>query len=249
MANPVSDNLPADVLVAPTAAKKPSKKPSTAAGQKLTWLGPAIVVGCLIPILGMIWDGYHDLLGANPVQRVLLQTGRLALILLLASLACTPAKIVLGWTWPLRIRKALGLLAFGYAFIHMLTYVVVDHGAKLQVILEDVLKRPFITVGMLSVLIMLPLAITSTKGMVKRLGFVKWQRLHRLVYWAAGFAALHFFLQVKKDVREPLVFAAILAVFFAVRGFAAWRKSKAAKEKALEKSAEKPARAAPILKE
>jgi methionine sulfoxide reductase heme-binding subunit len=243
MVNPINDNPSADVL------KKPVKKPSKSAGQKLTWLGPAIVVGCLIPILGLIWDGYHDLLGANPVQRVLLQTGRLALILLLASLACTPAKIILGWTWPLRIRKALGLLAFGYASMHMLTYIVVDHGFKLKVILEDVLKRPFITVGMLSVLIMLPLAITSTKGMVKKLGFVQWQRLHRWVYVAAGFAALHFFLQVKKDIREPLVFAAILAVFFAVRGVASWRKNKQAKEKALEKALDKTARAAPILKE
>jgi methionine sulfoxide reductase heme-binding subunit len=242
MPNPTANDLSANDLsanppVTSATVKKPAKKPAKS-GQKLTWLGPAIVVGCLIPILGLIWDGYHDLLGANPVQRVLLQTGRIALILLLASLACTPAKIILGWTWPLRIRKALGLLAFGYASMHMITYVVVDHGFKLKVILEDVLKRPFITVGFLAVLIMIPLAITSTKGMVKKLGFVKWQRLHRFVYLAAGFASLHFFLQVKKDIREPLVFATILAAFFAVRGFASWRKRKETKEK--------PARVTPI---
>lgn len=193
---------------------KPSK-PIKAS--KLSWLGPGVVLGGLLPLVVMIWDAYSGLLGANPVQRATHQTGLLAMILLLASLACTPLRQTLGWTWPARVRKALGLLAFTYAFLHMLIYFVIDHGLSLSVIVEDILERPFITVGFAAVVLMIPLAITSTKGMVKKLGFVRWQGLHRLVYLAAGLAALHFIWQTKKDLREPLLYGGILGVLLLTR--------------------------------
>jgi len=200
---------------------KPSKTP------KLSWLGPGVVLGGLIPMAVMVWDAYSGALGANPVQRSIQQSGLLALVILLASLLCTPLRMVTGWTWPPRIRKALGLLAFLYAALHMILYFAVDHGLDLRIIVEDVVKRPFITIGFAAVIILGILAVTSPKGAVRRLGFVRWQRLHRWVYVAAGLAALHFVLQTKKDLREPLLYAGILAVLLALRVFYSLRKKRA----------------------
>ena len=213
--------------------KSPSSAPNTGkAGKlskapKLSWLGPGVVLGGLIPMAVMVWDAYSGALGANPVQRSIQQSGLLALVILLASLLCTPLRMVTGWTWPPRIRKALGLLAFLYAALHMTLYFAVDHGLALGVIVEDVVKRPFITVGFAAVVILSVLAATSTKSAVHRLGFVRWQKLHRWVYVAAGLAALHFVWQTKKDLREPLLYAGILAVLLALRVFYSLRKKRA----------------------
>jgi sulfoxide reductase heme-binding subunit YedZ len=163
-------------------------------------------------------------LGANPIERVLNQTGMLALILLVASLACTPLKVVAGWTWPMRLRKLLGLLGFAYAALHFLTYAVVDQGLALGAILEDIAKRPFITVGFLALVLLVPLAVTSTNRMVRRLGFPAWQRLHRLAYVAASLGVVHFIWRVKKDLTEPLVYGAVLGLLFAIRVAEALRK-------------------------
>ena len=161
------------------------------------------------------------------MQRSIQQSGLLALVILLTSLLCTPLRLVTGWTWPPRVRKALGLLAFLYAALHMILYFAVDHGLELKVIVEDVVKRPFITVGFAAVVILSVLALTSTKGAVRRMGFVRWQKLHRWVYVAAGLAALHFVWQTKKDLREPLLYAGILAVLLALRVFYSLRKKRA----------------------
>jgi sulfoxide reductase heme-binding subunit YedZ len=166
-------------------------------------------------------------LGANPIEYALNQTGMLALILLVASLACTPLKVVSGWTWPIRLRKLLGLLGFGYAVLHFLVYAGVDHGLDLPIILEDIAKRPFITVGFLALVLLVPLAVTSTNAMVRRLGFPLWQRLHRLAYVAASLGVVHFLWRVKKDLTEPLVYGAVLGLLFVIRIAEALRKRRA----------------------
>ncbi|GGL80862.1 protein-methionine-sulfoxide reductase heme-binding subunit MsrQ [Deinococcus aerolatus] len=182
----------------------------------LGWLVPAVTVGGLLPVAVLIWDASTGALGANPIQRATLQTGLLTLTLLVASLACTPLRLLTGWTWPARIRKALGLLAFGYGVLHFLIYLF-DHGFSLGVMFEDVLNRPFVTVGFTALLLLVPLALTSGRNAVKRLGFQKWTRLHRLVYLSAGLGALHYFWGVKQDIVPPLLYAGVIAVLFALR--------------------------------
>ena len=183
----------------------------------LPWLKPGVFVGALAPIPIIIWRGTHGQLGADVVATVLNQLGYLALTLLVASLLCTPLKIVTGWSWGIRLRRMLGLLAFFYAALHFLTYFVVDQSLNLQTVIEDITKRNFILVGFLALVILLPLAITSTNKMVRRMGFMRWKRLHRLVYVAGGLGAIHFIWRVKADLREPLIFAGIVVIALALR--------------------------------
>ncbi|EAU65732.1 permease of the major facilitator superfamily [Stigmatella aurantiaca DW4/3-1] len=152
------------------------------------------------------------------------QTGLLALVFLLVSLACTPLKLLFAWTWPLRLRKMLGLMAFAYAVLHFLTYAVVDQGLALGRIFQDITERSFIAVGFVALMLLVPLALTSTNASVRRLGFPTWQRLHRLVYVAAVLGVVHFVWRVKKDLTEPLIFAAVLAVLLGIRAVEAVRK-------------------------
>ena len=188
------------------------------------WLGPAILVGGLAPALLILGQAVTGALGANPVSEALNAFGLMALVLLLASLACTPLRTLFGWTWPPRVRRLLGLLAFGYAAVHVAVYVGLDQGLDLAAILTDVVKRKFIFVGFAAFVMLVPLAATSTAAAVRRLGYVRWQRLHRLVYPAAVCACVHFIWRVKKDLREPLVYASILALLLAVRVVAAARR-------------------------
>lgn len=182
----------------------------------LPWLVPAVWVGGLLPVAVLGWDTVSGALGANPVQRATLQTGLLTLALLLLSLACTPLRLLTGWTWPARIRRALGLLAFGYGALHLGIYLF-DHGFTPGVMLEDVLERPFVTVGFLALLLLVPLALTSSPGSVRRLGFQAWTRLHRLAYAAAALGALHYFWGVKQDRTAPIIWAAVLLVLLLLR--------------------------------
>jgi len=191
------------------------------------WLKPAVLVGGLVPLALLVLGFVRGTLGANPIEYALHQTGMLALILLVASLSCTPLKVVSGWTWPMRLRKLLGLLGFGYAVLHFLVYAGVDHGLDMAIILEDIAKRPFITVGFLALVLLVPLAVTSTNAMVRRLGFPLWQRLHRLAYVAASLGVVHFVWRVKKDLTEPLVYGAVLGLLFVIRIAEALRKRRA----------------------
>ncbi|WP_139807074.1 protein-methionine-sulfoxide reductase heme-binding subunit MsrQ [Deinococcus hopiensis] len=175
-----------------------------------------MVVGGLLPALVLLLDARSGALGANPVQRAILQTGLLTLALLALSLACTPLRLLTSWTWPARVRKALGLLAFVYAALHFALYLF-DHGFTPQVVLDDVLKRPFVTAGFAALVLLVPLAATSTRSAVKRLGFARWQRLHQLAYAAVALGALHYWWGVKKDHTGPLIAALIVAALFAVR--------------------------------
>ena len=183
----------------------------------LPWLKPGVFTGALIPIPVMIWNGLQGQLGADIIAVVLNQFGYLTLIFLTASLLCTPLKIIAGWTWAIRLRRMIGLFAFFYAALHFLTYFVLDQSMNLNSVFEDIVKRNFILVGFLAFLILIPLAITSTKKMVKRMGFKRWKLLHRLAYIAGCLGVIHFIWRVKADFREPLIFAGIIAVALAVR--------------------------------
>jgi sulfoxide reductase heme-binding subunit YedZ len=189
----------------------------TVAKAKNPWLYPAVFTGSLMPLAVLSIRAATGTLGAEPVAIALNRLGLLALVFLILSLACTPLKIVFGWIWPIGLRKTLGLFAFFHACLHFLTYAVIDQGLKLGTILEDILNRKFIFVGFSALVLLVPLAITSTSTMVKRLGAARWRRLHRLAYVAASLGVIHFVLRVKKDVSEPAVYGVVLAALFAVR--------------------------------
>jgi sulfoxide reductase heme-binding subunit YedZ len=177
----------------------------------------AVGVAGLLPAAWTGWLAFHDALGPNPIAEVLNRLGLWTLTLLLASLACTPIKILTGWKFPLRLRRLLGLEAFLYAFLHFGTYLGIDQFFDFGEIWKDIVKRKFITIGFAAFVLLIPLAVTSTKGMVRRLGFPRWKRLHRLVYLIATLGVIHFVWRVKSDLRQPLIYAAVLAVLLIVR--------------------------------
>jgi len=171
----------------------------------------------MAPFAAILLRAIQGRLGANPIATAMNQLGLLALIFLVACLACTPVKVVTGKSWPIRLRKTLGLLAFFTALAHFLTYALLDQALALAAILRDVTKRPFIAVGFTALVLLVPLALTSTKESLQRLGFARWKRLHRLVYAVGVLAVIHFVMRVKADTREPYVWAAVLFVLFVVR--------------------------------
>ena len=189
------------------------------------WLVPAVWTGGVIPGAAILFRAAQDQLGANPISEALNRLGLTALVFLVLSLACTPVQVMTlrlgsgqaGWTWPVRIRRALGLTGFGYATAHFLTYLAIDQQLAMGEVLEDISKRPFITVGFSAWLLLLPLVFTSTKAAVKRLGFVRWKRLHRLAYLCVALGVVHFYWRVKKDHTEPLVYGSVVGFLLVVR--------------------------------
>ncbi len=181
------------------------------------WLEPAIVTGAAVPLFSLGISAVRGTLGANPIAEALNAFGLLALVLLATSLACTPVRMLTGVAWIQPLRRTFGLLGFAYASLHVLLYLVVDQGLALKAIFNDVLKRPFITVGMLAFLLLVPLAWTSTKVQLVKLGGARWRKLHKLAYLVAPLAVVHFLLRVKKDFTEPLVYGAIVLALLAVR--------------------------------
>ena len=184
---------------------------------KQKWLLPAAFVACLLPLAWLAVRFLRDDLGANPIAEGLNRLGLYAFVLLVLTLACTPAQILFKINWPVRLRKLLGDFCFFYACLHLLTYAGLDQGLDLREIGKDIAKRPFITVGMATWVLLLPLAITSTQGWQKRLGFRNWKRLHRLVYLAGVLACVHFLWRFKTAMREPLVWAGVVAFLLLVR--------------------------------
>lgn len=182
-----------------------------------SWLNPALVTGAALPAVVYFVNLARGALGANPIAEMLNAFGLLALVLLIASLACTPVRMITGVAWIQPLRRTFGLLGFAYAALHVVLYLVVDQQLALKAIATDVLKRPFITVGMLAFLLLVPLAWTSTKAQVAKLGGQRWRKLHKLAYGIALLGAVHFFLRVKKDHTEPLVYGAIIVVLLAIR--------------------------------
>jgi sulfoxide reductase heme-binding subunit YedZ len=180
---------------------------------------PLVFTACLLPLAYLLLGAFGIAgmdLGTNPVEELLHELGRWGLKFLLLTLAVTPVRRWLGWPWVTRYRRMLGLFAFFYLLLHFLVYAVLDQGLAMQMILEDIVKRPYITLGMAGLLMMVPLAATSTKAMMRRLG-KRWKTLHRMVYVIAILVVWHFYWQVKLDTFQPLVYAAILAVLLGSR--------------------------------
>ncbi len=171
----------------------------------------------LAPFTALVVAGFTDELGANPVETITHTTGEWTLRLLLATLAITPLRHVTGWVWLTRLRRMTGLFAFFYLMLHFTTYAVLDASLDLAYVVEDVADRLYITAGFAAFVMLVPLAATSTNAMVRRLGPLRWRRLHRLVYAAGICGVLHYLWLVKADLREPLVYAGILAILFAAR--------------------------------
>lgn len=180
------------------------------------WLRIITHIGALSPLALLIWDYWRDQLTVNPIQEITLRTGKYALVLLVLSLACSPISTVFGFKRVLRLRRPLGLYAFMYVSLHFLTFVGLDYGFDWTLLREAIFEKRFALVGFAAFLILLPLAITSTKGWMRRLGKL-WKRLHRWVYLAALLAVLHFVWLVKSDIREPLVYGAVVVLLLFVR--------------------------------
>jgi len=185
----------------------------------------ALVIACAAPLAWLIVRAAGGEL-AEPVEDITHLTGEWALRLLLASLAVTPLRRIFGWRGLAPFRRTLGLLAFGYALLHFATYLALDLGFDFAALAEDVGERLYITAGFAAFLLLLPLAITSTRGWQRRLGR-RWLKLHRVVYAAGALAVLHFIWLVKADLRDPLLYAALLAVLLGVRAHHAWRSRRA----------------------
>jgi methionine sulfoxide reductase heme-binding subunit len=192
----------------------------------LPWLKPAVLAGAFVPVCAILLRAWRRELGADPIAQALNQLGLVALVFLVATLACAPLKLVSGWTWPLRMRRMLGVLAFVYALFHVTTYVALDQSFDWRAIFADVVKRKFIFVGFAAFVVVVPLAATSTNASVKRLGFVRWKQLHRLAYVAPALAVVHFVWRVKKDVREPVAYGVVLASLLLVRVIAFLRSAR-----------------------
>ena len=175
----------------------------------------------ILAAVGKIPSSPMDL-GADPVDRLLHACGITALNMLLITLLVTPARMLTGWSHLLRLRRMLGLFAAFYALAHFVVYAWLDQGLDLAAVGADIVKRPYITIGMLALLLLVPLAITSTNRMMRRLGR-RWQKLHMLVYLVALLGVWHYWWQVKKDIREPLLYFAIFGVLMAFRAYRAFR--------------------------
>ena len=173
-------------------------------------LKPLSFAACLVPLAALGWRAFGGHLGANPIETITHTTGDWALRFLLISLSVTPVRHITGWNPLIRFRRMVGLFAFFYASLHLLTYVWLDQFFDWSHMLADVGKRPFITVGSAALASLVPLAATSTAASIRWLGGRRWQKLHRLAYVAAGFAVIHYYWLVKADVRLPLAYAAVL---------------------------------------
>jgi sulfoxide reductase heme-binding subunit YedZ len=182
-----------------------------------------ITVNALIPLALLVWDAMRGSLGANPVEFFLRTTGVLTLLTLIATLAVTPLRKMFGWNELIKLRRMLGLFAFFYGCLHLCTYIVFDRGLDLKGTIDDVVQRPFVAIGMASFLMMVPLAITSTNGMIKRLGGSRLQKLHRLLYPIALVGVIHFWMIVKSDVFYPAIFGLVVALLLAFRVITKWK--------------------------
>ncbi|HWW77890.1 MAG TPA: protein-methionine-sulfoxide reductase heme-binding subunit MsrQ [Pyrinomonadaceae bacterium] len=187
----------------------------------------AVFVNALVPLALLGWDWRRGQLGANPLDFVTRTTGTLTLVFLVLTLAVTPLRKWTGVQWLVRLRRMLGLYAFFYGSLHLLCYIWFDKWFDLAAMAEDVARRRFILVGLLAFTSMVPLAVTSTDRMIKRLGGKRWQKLHRLTYLSAAAGVFHYYLLVKADTRKPLAFAAVVAVLLGYRAYVSYTKSSA----------------------
>lgn len=180
---------------------------------------PAVFLACLVPLGLLAEKGIERRLGANPIEVITHSTGDWTLTFLCITLAITPLRRFLRLPWLVRYRRMTGLFAFFYGFLHLMTFVWLDKFFDWNAMLKDVYKRPFITAGLTAFVLLVPLALTSTAGMIRRLGGRRWQLLHRLIYGSAAAGVIHYYWLVKADVRLPLRYAAIVGILLACRFF------------------------------
>src|SRR5689334_8330210 len=185
---------------------------------------PFVFLLCLVPFVQLAYNASIGDLGVNPIDFITRFTGSWTLIFLIGTLAVTPARRLTGWNDLIKLRRMLGLFAFAYASMHFATYLVLDHFFDWQAIGKDIVKRPYVTAGFTAFVIMAPLALTSTAGMIRRLG-KRWQKLHRLIYVAALAGVIHFYWLVKADIRRPAQYGFVLAVLLLYRLIMIWQPS------------------------
>ncbi len=203
----------------------------TPSRMQISWIKSTLFLLCLVPLARLILLGVHDGLGANPVEFVERSTGFWALVILLATLSLTPVRLLWGVTWQLQLRRMVGLMMFFYASLHITTYLWLDYGFDWADIIKDIIKHPYVLVGVTAYLLTVPLAVTSNQFMMQVLR-QHWKQLHLSVYLIATLGVVHFWWLVKKDIREPLFYAVILAFLLGVRLFYKLRQMKLKIEKA-----------------
>ena len=214
---------------------------------KFSWLQIVTHLGALAPLVVMIWDGYHNGLTYNPIQSLTFRTGKTALVLLILSLACTPLNSVLAFREAIKLRRPLGVYAFLYALGHFCIFLF-DYMFDPLLIVDAVVMKRYALVGFAAFLILLPLALTSTKGWQKRLGKT-WRSLHNLVYVAACLVIIHFVWLVKADIREPLAFGFVVAALLALRLTPVKRAARMLADRAISRRPPAPKRPGPIPSE
>lgn len=184
----------------------------------------AVSLACLLPLLWLVWRGYQGDLGANPIEKVIRNLGVWGLRLLIIGLTITPLARILRQPRLIRVRRPIGLFAFGYILLHLSTYIGVDQYFDWAAIWKDILKRPFITIGMAAFLMLIPMAATSFNAAIRWLGPQKWRGLHRLIYLIVPMGVVHYYLLVKADHRPPLIYGGIVLLLLGWRGVAALRR-------------------------
>jgi sulfoxide reductase heme-binding subunit YedZ len=183
----------------------------------LRYFKPVIFLACLTPLARLVWRALHANLGANPIEAITHATGDWTLIFLLLTLSITPLRKLTRQYWLINLRRMLGLFAFFYGTLHLTTYVWLDKFFDVHEMLADIAKRRFITAGMTAFTLMIPLALTSTKWSIRKLGGKRWQALHRLIYFSAAAGVIHYIWLVKADVKKPVEYACILGVLLVYR--------------------------------
>jgi sulfoxide reductase heme-binding subunit YedZ len=212
----------------------------TPTSRQLKWLKAVLFVLALLPLGRLVFKGFTDQLGANPIEFITRNTGDWTLYFLCITLAITPLRRLTHWNWLIKLRRMAGLFAFFYVTLHFTTFIWFDHFFDLDEMLRDVVKRPFITVGFIAFVLLIPLAATSTNGMVRRLGAKRWQWLHRTIYLIAPMGILHFWWMKagKHDFARPILMGTIVAVLLLFR--IGWRLAQARTQKREEKREAKP---------
>jgi sulfoxide reductase heme-binding subunit YedZ len=183
----------------------------------IKWIKPPVFLLCLWPVARLTWQGFHDGLGPNPIETITHTTGTFTLVFLCVTLAMTPLRKLLHQNVLVRFRRMFGLFAFFYGCLHFTTYIWLDQFFDIHSMIKDVYKRPFITAGFTAFVLMIPLALTSTAGMIRRLGGRRWRILHRLIYVSAIAGVVHYYWLVKSDVTVPVRFAVVVAILLGYR--------------------------------
>lgn len=199
------------------------------------YLKPVVFLACLAPLAWLLWRGFHQDLGANPIEAITHYTGDCTLTFLLITLAVSPVRKLTRQYWLINFRRMLGLFAFFYGVLHLMTWVWLDKFFDVHEMWVDVTKRKFITAGMTALLLMLPLALTSTTWSIRKLGGKRWQLLHRLIYFSAAAGVIHYIWLVKADLKKPLEYGFVLALLLLYR-LATWIVSRSSAQAKLETS-------------